>query len=42
MNPLHFLYAAYGITWLLLGGYIAGLILRGRRLARERRELGMD
>ncbi len=42
MNSLHYLYAAYGITWLLLGGYILRLIVRAQRLARERRELGKD
>jgi CcmD family protein len=39
MNAIHFLYAAYIITWVILLGYI-GLLTRGfKKLEEEVREL---
>jgi CcmD family protein len=35
MNPLHYLYAAYIVTWAIHGTYIAILVRKYSRLRRE-------
>jgi CcmD family protein len=38
-HDIVYLYAAYAAVWIIHGGYILTLVSRGKRLAREAREL---
>jgi CcmD family protein len=38
----HYLWAAYIVVWVIHGGYALTLMNRGKRLERERKELGRN
>ena len=40
MNAIKFLIAAYVVTWLIHGCYIASLVLRFRKFEQQMKELG--
>jgi CcmD family protein len=47
MNPViqggtNYLWAAYIVVWVIHCGYILTLVSRGKRLERERKELGRN
>ena len=38
MNPIHFLYAAYVVTWVIHGVFILTMVTRYRKAERELRD----